>query len=98
MSDYVSQVEAQIKQLREFLAPLESGKRRIGSRTDDGPWKDITEQAITRNKRIIATYQEILEVLKDRQIPAGEIEEAPAKTANRAETSNRAKGDLRGGK
>ena len=69
MSDYVSQVEAQIKQLREFLAPLESGKMRIGSRADDGPWKDITEQAIIRNKRVIATYQEILEVLKNKQTP-----------------------------
>ena len=69
MSDYVSQVEAQIKQLQEFLAPLESGGRRLGSRTDDGPWKDITEQAITRNKRVIATFQEILAVLKSKQVP-----------------------------
>ena len=69
MSDYVSRVEAQIKQLREFLAPLESGKGRIGSRTDDGPWTDVTEQAITRNKRVIATFQELLDVLKDKQIP-----------------------------
>jgi hypothetical protein len=68
MSDYVSLVEAQIKQLREFLAPLESGKKRLGSRTDDGPWMDITEQAITRNKRMIATYQDILAVLKNKQV------------------------------
>jgi hypothetical protein len=75
MSDYIGQIEAQIKLLREFLAPLESGKRRLGSRSDDGPWEDITQQAILRNKRTIAAYQQILEALKNRPGPV--VPEAP---------------------
>jgi hypothetical protein len=65
--DRIRQVEAELAQLKEHLAPLESGKVKLGSRTGNGPWEDITQQAIERNKQVIRTYETILADMKERR-------------------------------
>jgi hypothetical protein len=65
--DRIRQVEAELAQLKGYLAPLESGKVKLGSRTGNGPWEDITPQAIEQNKRVIQTYEAILADMKKRR-------------------------------
>jgi hypothetical protein len=40
--------ETKLTELREELAPLESGELRTGKRLRDGDWQDTTEVEITR--------------------------------------------------
>lgn len=64
LSKYTQEIEAEIKQLRENIAPLEFRGHKIGTRTPTGEWQDITESVIARNKQSIATYERILEAIR----------------------------------
>ncbi len=66
--DRIRQVEAELVQLREHLVPLESGKVKLSSRTDNGPWEDVTQPTIERNKQVIRTYEAILADMKKRSL------------------------------
>jgi len=55
--------------VRKDLAPLESGEMKLGSRTGDGPWKDVTGEWIEHHKRTIGTYEAILAALAKRNFP-----------------------------
>jgi hypothetical protein len=66
--DYRKRYEAELEQIRKDLAPLESGEMRLGTRTGDGPWRDITQVRIADHKRTIAKYEAILTALKNRQL------------------------------
>lgn len=68
---YAKGVEAQIAQLKEDLAPLEEGRMKLGERVNDGEWKDVTQEAIERNKRVIATYEAILKDVREKRIGNG---------------------------
>ena len=67
--EQIRQIEVELADLRKNLAPLESGKVKLSSRTENGPWEDITQQAIDRNKRVIQTYEAILAAFRKRQVP-----------------------------
>lgn len=57
---YAKDVEAQIKQIRDDLAPLEAGKMTIGEREGNGPWRDVTQDMIKHHKSSLRTYELIL--------------------------------------
>ncbi|WP_426411967.1 hypothetical protein [Bradyrhizobium ganzhouense] len=57
---YKRDVEAQIEQIREDLAPLESGKMTVGEREGNGPWRDVTNDVIEHHKSSLQTYELIL--------------------------------------
>jgi hypothetical protein len=38
---YTKDVEEQISQIHEDLAPFEAGKMTIGEREGNGPWRDV---------------------------------------------------------
>jgi hypothetical protein len=40
----------------------------LGERVGNGPWKDITQEAIARNKQAIATYEAILKDVRENRI------------------------------
>jgi putative hemolysin len=67
--EYLSRVRGELEQLRLDLAPLVSGEMRLGSRTGDGPWEDVTQERIDHINRTIATYESIAEALLKREIP-----------------------------
>jgi hypothetical protein len=52
---------------RQDLAVLESGKVHIGERRGSKPWRDMTQAWIVHHKRIIATYEAILNAEEKRQ-------------------------------
>jgi hypothetical protein len=52
---------------REDLAVLEAGKVHIGERRGSEPWRDMTQAWIVHHKRIIATYEAILNAEEKRQ-------------------------------
>jgi hypothetical protein len=64
LSKYTQDIEAEIKQLRENIAPLEYRGHKIGTRTPTGEWQDITATVIARNKKSIATYEAILQAIR----------------------------------
>jgi hypothetical protein len=66
--EYARGVEANISQLKKDLAPLEAGEMTIGERRGDGPWRDVTVEAIARNKKAIATYEAILKDVRTNRI------------------------------
>jgi hypothetical protein len=47
---YASEIEDQIKQIHEDLAPLENGTMTIGEREGNGPWRDVTQETIKHHK------------------------------------------------
>jgi hypothetical protein len=64
---FISQIEAELTREREDLAALKSGQIHIGERSGNGPWRDTTQAWIDQHKRIIATYEAILNAEKKRQ-------------------------------
>lgn len=63
---YAKDVEEQIKQIRDDLAPLEAGKMTIGEREGNGPWQDVTQDMIKHHKSSLETYEVILADLRAR--------------------------------
>lgn len=64
---YAKGVQAELVQLRKDLEPLEAGTMTLGERFGNGPWRDVTQEAIERNRRAVATNEAILEdVLRNR--------------------------------
>ncbi|WFU39203.1 hypothetical protein QA640_33260 [Bradyrhizobium sp. CB82] len=59
-------VDDQIKQIRDDLAPLEAGKLTIGEREGNGPWRDVTQDMIEHHKSSLRTYELILADLRAR--------------------------------
>lgn len=68
---YAKGVEAQLAQLKKDLAPLESGKMRVGERVAGGPWRDVAAESIERNKAAIRTYETILKDVRTNRIKEG---------------------------
>ena len=65
---YAKGVEADIDQLKKDLQPLEAGTMRVGERVGNGAWTDVTQEAIDRNKRAIATYEAILKDVRENRM------------------------------
>ncbi|MEH2476265.1 hypothetical protein V1281_002566 [Nitrobacteraceae bacterium AZCC 2161] len=65
---YAKGVEADIAEIKKHLAPLEAGKMKLGERQGDSPWRDVTQEAIDREKRALATYEAILVDVKTNRI------------------------------
>ena len=65
---YAKGIEKQIAELREYLTPLEAGEMTLGERQAGGPWRDVTQDAIDREKKIIATYESILKDIRTNRI------------------------------
>ncbi|MCW2783328.1 MAG: hypothetical protein JWR35_3777 [Marmoricola sp.] len=57
---YAKGVEADIARIKEYLTPLESGVMKLGSQEVGGQWKDVTQEAIDREWRVLKTYEAIL--------------------------------------
>jgi len=68
MSDINQQIAEkmqQVRALRDQLEPLESGDMRMGERTAERPeWTDTTDNWIAHLRRVIGTYEQIIERLK----------------------------------
>ena len=58
--DRRKQIEDSLAQERKRLQDFTSGRFRLGKRSEDGPWLDITEQWVERHKRFIAMFESIL--------------------------------------
>jgi hypothetical protein len=58
------QIEEGLAQERKRLQEFESGRVRVGERSEDNPWRDVTEQWVKRHKRLIATLESVLGALK----------------------------------
>jgi hypothetical protein len=65
---YAKGVETDIAQLKRDLEPLEAGKFTLGERVGIGPWRDVTQEAIAHNKKVIATYETILNDVRTNRI------------------------------
>jgi hypothetical protein len=63
---HASEIEDQIKQIHEDLAPLENGTMTIGEREGNGPWRDVTQETIKHHKASLQTYELILADLRAR--------------------------------
>jgi hypothetical protein len=57
-------IKAGLARERENLEDFESGRRRMGERSEDGPWRDVTTQWIHNQKRIIETFESVLAALE----------------------------------
>lgn len=69
--EYARGVEADIAKIKEYLTPLEAGEMKLGSREGDGPWRDVTQNAIDRERRVLQTYERILASVRAKEKPAG---------------------------
>ena len=67
---YAAEIEAQIAQTKKHLAPLETGEITLNEQTVDGDWRDVTQQAIDRNKHALETYEEILRAVRKNYLGA----------------------------
>ncbi|MCP3459809.1 hypothetical protein [Bradyrhizobium sp. CCGUVB23] len=47
-------------QIRDDLAPLETGTMTIGERKGNGPWRDVTQDMIEHPRSSLRTYELIL--------------------------------------
>lgn len=66
--EYAEGVEKQLEQLRRDLEPLESGRMKLGEREGSNAWRDVTQEAIDRNRQVIATYEAILKDVRENRI------------------------------
>jgi len=76
--------EADLKQIREALAPLESGQMHLSERENIRAWRNVTERWITHHKRLIETYETILAALREKapkcpEAPKGRTEDTGPK-------------------
>jgi hypothetical protein len=60
-----TQIEAGLAQERKRLQDFESGRLRVGQRSDDDPWRDVTEEWVKRHKRLIAMFESVLAALRE---------------------------------
>ncbi len=44
---------------------------KISERQGNGPWRDITQETIDRNKRSLSTYQAILKDVRENRMKGG---------------------------
>jgi len=58
------QIKAGLARERQNLEEFESGRFRMGRRSGDGPWLDVTEQWVDNQKRIISTFENLLNSLE----------------------------------
>jgi hypothetical protein len=71
---YMRQIEADLKQIREALALLESAQmhlsaREMSAQESNSPWRNVTQRWIAHQKRMIATYETILAALRKKEEP-----------------------------
>ena len=65
LRDVIKSFEYRLKEVKEELAPLESGVCRCGVRaSDDEDWRDVTEERIDRLRHEIIETQTIISRLK----------------------------------
>ena len=57
-------IRAGLARERKNLEDFESGRLRMGRRSEDGPWLDITEQWVENHRRIIETFESVLDALE----------------------------------
>ena len=67
--EYIKRIETELAQIREDLAPLESGEISLSERKGDGPWRDTTQEMIAFHKRNVETYEAILDALRKSEVP-----------------------------
>lgn len=65
LEEYARGIEAQLAELREHVARLESGEMKLGSNDGTG-WKDTTAETIDFDRNTIATYEAILTDVRSR--------------------------------
>jgi hypothetical protein len=53
-------IKAGLARERKNLEDFESGRLRMGRRSVDGPWQNVTEQWVTNQRRIIETFESVL--------------------------------------
>ena len=63
---HAGEIEEQIRQIHEDLAPLEKGTMTIGERERTGPWRDVTGEVVGHHKSSLRTYEMILADLRAR--------------------------------
>jgi hypothetical protein len=70
--DRRKQIEDTLAQERMRLQDFTSGRFRLGKRSEDGPWLDVTEQWVERHKRLILTFESVLAALNGEAIAKSE--------------------------
>ncbi len=68
LEDRRKQIEDTVAQERKRLQDFTSGRFRMGKRSEDGPWLDVTEQWVERHKRLILTFESVLAALNSEAI------------------------------
>ena len=63
------QIKAGLARERKNLEDFESGRLRMGQRSGDGPWRDVTKQWIENHRRIIDTFESVLAALEREKAP-----------------------------
>jgi len=63
------QIRAGLERERKNLGGYESGRLRMGQRSGDGPWRDVTQQWIENHRRIIETFESVLDALEREKAP-----------------------------
>jgi hypothetical protein len=58
---HIERLKEDIEVLKRMLEPLESGKKQIGERKPNQPWRDCTQEHITHLKKTIAELQSIVD-------------------------------------
>jgi hypothetical protein len=61
--DRRKQIEDSLAQERKRLQDFTLGRFRLGKRSEDGPWLDVTDEWVARHKRLILTFESILAAL-----------------------------------
>jgi hypothetical protein len=67
--DRRKQVKAGLAQEQKNLEDFASGRLRMGQRSGDGPWRDVTEQWLEHHRRIIDTFESVLAALERGRAP-----------------------------
>jgi hypothetical protein len=57
---YADDLRKQITEMKEFIEPFETGKQSCAERTGNGPWRDTTQELITRERTAITNLESIL--------------------------------------
>ena len=70
--DRRKQIEDTLAQERKRLQDFTLGRFRLGKRSEDGPWLDITEQWVERHKRLILMFESVLAALNGEPIAKSE--------------------------
>ena len=54
------EIEAVISDVRKMIEPMIAGRMTMWEQVGNSPRRDITQETIERNMRVIATYEKIL--------------------------------------